>query len=90
MNKVSLSLICLIFALIPAATIFNPNRRSDSFGKNVVLTLLITVVFWVTYSSTIALGNSGTLNPWLATGTVPFLFFLYVVGTFLKNRKLSI
>ncbi|HXH31996.1 MAG TPA: LptF/LptG family permease [Bacteriovoracaceae bacterium] len=90
MNKVSLSLICLIFALIPASTIFNPNRRSSSFGKNVVLTLLVTVVFWVLYSSTIALGNSGTLNPWLATGLIPSFFLAYVLGSFFKNRKLSI
>ncbi len=90
LNKVSLSLICLVFALIPASTIFNPNRRSSSFGKNVVLTLLVTVVFWVLYSSTIALGNSGTLNPLLATSLIPLGFFIYVLSTFLKNRKLSI
>ena len=89
LNKIFLSFICLVFALIPVSTIFNPNRRSDTFGKNVVFTLLITVIFWVLYSSSVAFGNSGTLNPWLATGLVPVGFFLFVVRTYVKNQKLS-
>ncbi|WP_408098305.1 LptF/LptG family permease [Peredibacter sp. HCB2-198] len=90
MNKVFLSFVCLVFALIPVSTIFNPNRRSDSFGKNVVLTLLVTVLFWVLYSGAVAYGNSGAVAPWLATGIVPILFFSYVVFTYWKHRKLSI
>ena len=90
LNKIFLSFICLVFALLPVSSIFNPNRRSSSFGKNVVQTLLVTVTFWVLYSSAVAFGNSGTIPPWLATGIVPFSFFIFVVWTFLKNRKLSI
>lgn len=90
LNKIFLSLICLVFALIPVSSIFNPNRRSSSFGKNVVLTLLVTVVFWVLYSSAVAVGNSGSLPPLIATGIIPVSFMLYVLWTFLKNRKLSI
>ncbi|MFL5783228.1 MAG: LptF/LptG family permease [Bacteriovoracaceae bacterium] len=90
MNKVFLSFVCLVFALIPVSTIFNPNRRSSSFGKNVVLTLLVTVGFWVLYSSAVAFGNSGKVPPLVATGIVPCLFFLFVVVTFIKNRKLAI
>jgi lipopolysaccharide export system permease protein len=90
MNKVFLSFICLVFALLPVSSIFNPNRRSDSFGKSVVKTLLVTVVFWVLYSSSIAFGNSGSVPPWLATGIIPSLFFSVVLWTYFKNRKLSI
>ena len=90
LNKVFLSFVCLVFALLPVSSIFNPNRRSDSFGKNVVQTLLITVGFWVSYSSAVAYGNSGAIPPWLATGIVPTLFFIFVLWTYLKNRKLSI
>lgn len=89
LNKIFLSLICLVFALMPVSTIFNPNRRSSSFGKNVVLTLLVTVIFWVLYTSFVAFGNSGTLSPLLATGTIPFCFFGYVLFIYTKNRKLS-
>lgn len=90
LNKIFLSFICLVFALIPVSSIFNPNRRSDSFGKSVVKTLLVTVVFWVLYSSAVAFGNSGNVPPWLATGIVPTLFFSFVLWTYFKNRKLSI
>jgi lipopolysaccharide export system permease protein len=89
MNKIFLSLVCLVFALLPLSTIFNPNRRSDSFGKNAVFTLLTTIVFWVLYSSAVAFGNSGSLSPVLATGIIPFCFFLFVLWTYIKNRKLS-
>ncbi len=90
MNKVFLSFICLVFALFPISTIFNPNRRSSSFGKNVVLTLLVTVGFWVLYSGAVAFGNSGKVPPLVATGIVPCLFLTFVIWTFLKNRKLAI
>lgn len=89
LNKIFLSLICLVFALLPVSAIFNPNRRSDTFGKNVVQTLLITVVFWVLYSLALSIGNSGSLNPWVATGIVPLGFFTFVLMTYFKNRKLS-
>ena len=89
LNKIFLSFACFVFALIPVSSIFNPNRRSSSFGKNVVLTLVVTVVFWVLYSSSVALGNSGKLPPILATGIVPTLFFSFVCWSFWKNRKLS-
>src|SRR5690606_2570236 len=90
LNKVFLSIVCLVFALIPLSGIFNPNRRSSSFGKNVILTLLVSIVFWVLYSATMALGNAGTLSPLLATATVPLSFFLFVLWTYYRNRKLSI
>lgn len=90
LNKVFLSLICLVFALIPLSSIFNPNRRSSSFGKNVVQTLLVTVIFWVLYSSAVAMGNSGRLPPLIATSIVPLGFLLSVLWTFMKNRKLSV
>lgn len=89
LNKIFLSFVCLVFALIPVSSIFTPNRRSDSFGKNVVLTLLVTVAFWVLYSGALAFGNSGDINPWIATGIVPVSFFMYVVWTYWRNRNLS-
>ena len=90
LNKIFLSFVCLVFALLPLSTIFNPNRRSSSFGKNVVLTLFVTILFWVLYSSAIALGNSGKISPLIATSSIPLLFFSFVLWTFNKNRKLSI
>lgn len=90
LNKIALSLSCLIFALIPVSSIFNPNRRSSSFGKNVVFTLLVTVTFWVSHSSLVAFGNSGRLPASIAVFVIPTAFLIFVAHTFWKNRKLAV
>lgn len=90
LNKLALSLSCLIFALIPVSAIFNPNRRSSSFGKNVVFTLLVTIGFWVSHSSLVAFGNSGRLPAFIAVFVIPGVFLIYVARTFWKNRKLAV
>jgi len=87
-EKLSLSLICIIFALFPAAGVFSPNRRSSSFGKSVVFTLIFTIAFWGVYSAVIALGNSGKLPPLIATMGIPFIFVIYIVWTYQQQRKL--
>jgi lipopolysaccharide export system permease protein len=87
-EKLSLSLICIIFALFPLSTIYNPNRRSSSFGKNVVFTLVFTITYWLLYSSSLTLGTSGKLPPSLATLILPFIFIVYIIFTYLSNRKL--
>lgn len=88
-EKLSLSVICIVFSLFPLAGIFSPNRRGSSFGKSVVLTLIFTIAFWLIYSFVIAMGNSGTLPPLLATMIIPTLFVLYIVFTIKKNKALS-
>ncbi|MFY7993307.1 MAG: LptF/LptG family permease [Bacteriovoracaceae bacterium] len=90
LNKLALSLSCLIFALIPVSAIFNPNRRSSSFGKNVVFTLLVTICFWVSHSSLVAFGNSGRLPAFIAVFVIPGVFLIYVVRSFWKNQKLAV
>ena len=87
-EKVSLSLICIIFSLFPLAGIFSPNRRNSSFGKSVVLTLIFTVSFWLIYSSIIALGNNGSLPPLVATMAIPFIFIIYILGVIKKNSTI--
>jgi len=90
LNKVSLSFVCLIFSLLPLSSLFNPNRRNSSFGKIAVQTLLISFLFWGSYSSIIAMGNEGKIHPLLATSFIPLAFLSFVIWTFWKNRKLAI
>jgi lipopolysaccharide export system permease protein len=87
-EKYSLSLICIIFALFPLSTIYNPNRRSSSFGKNVVFTLVFTIAYWLMYSSTIVMGNSGKIHPALATLILPVFFIAYIIYIYTANKKL--
>ena len=88
LEKISNCIICVIFSLFPLISIFNPNRRSSSFGKSIVLTLSFTIVFWGVYSASISLGSSGKIPPLLATMGIPFIFSLFIGKTYFKNKKL--
>jgi lipopolysaccharide export system permease protein len=88
-QKLALSLSCLIFALIPLASLYQPNRRSDSFGKNVAFTLILTVVFWLLFSTALSYGQSGKIPSWLAAYIVPMAFLFHSVWTYNRHRKLA-
>lgn len=87
-EKLSLAIICIIFALFPLAEVFSPNRRASSFGKSVVFTLIFTVAFWIIYSFVLSLGNSGKIPPLLATMSIPVIFIIQISMTIRKNRNL--
>lgn len=89
-QKVSMALACLIFALIPMGSLFSPNRRSDSFGKNVFFALTNTVFFWLLYSSFLSLGNSGKVPAMIAVSTPLLLFVLFVFSVVWRHRKLTV
>ena len=88
-QKLALSLACLVFALIPIGAMYKPSRRSDSFGKNVAITLVLTVVFWVGFSASLSYGQSGKIPSWLAAYMVPGSFLAYSIWTYIRNRKLA-
>lgn len=87
-EKLSLALICIIFALFPVASIFNPNRRASSFGKSVIFTLIFSIVFWGVHSGTISLGNAAKIPSLVATMGIPLIFAIYISIVFFKNRTL--
>lgn len=87
-EKISLALICIVFSLFPIASIFNPNRRAAGFGKSVVFTLVFSIFFWLLHSGSISLGNSGKLSTLIATMGIPFIFSIYIVFIYNKNRSL--
>ena len=88
-QKLALSLSCLIFALIPLSSLYRPNRRSDSFGKNVAFTLILTVAFWLLFSSSVSFGQSGKIPAWLAVYLIPSIFLSHSIWTFMRHRKLT-
>lgn len=87
-EKISLVIICIIFALFPIAAIFNPNKRSGGFGKDVVFTLVFTIGFFGIQSLGISLGTSSKLPASLATLGFPLLFAIYILSIYLKKRSL--
>lgn len=88
-DKFSNSLICIIFSLVASIAIFNPNRRSSSFGKSVVFVFIFTLLYWLIHSYFIELGINSKIPPLLSTFTVPSLFSLFLIGYFLRNRTLK-
>lgn len=89
LDKVSSSLICIILALVAAVGIYEPNRRTSNFGKNLGLVFLLTLIYWLTYDYSLELGRSSKINPYLACFSLPFGFLLYLTYQFNKNRKLK-
>lgn len=89
LQKTSGPIICIVFSLIAALGAFNPNRRNSSFGKNVGLVFVFTMLFWLVNSYFIEQGKSGNINPYISTFTIPIVFFIFLIGYFLKNRRLA-
>lgn len=87
-NKFSSAFICVIFSLIASIGIFNPNRRTSSFGQNIGFVFVFTLLYWLVYSYTLELGNSSKLHPILACFSVPMLFSGFLVFFYVRHRKL--
>lgn len=87
-NKFSSALICIIFSLIASIGIFNPNRRTSSFGQNIIFVFIFTLLYWLVYSYSIELGNSSKIDPLLACFAVPILFSSFLLFFFVRNRRL--
>lgn len=89
LNNFSSSLICIILTILGAISIFNPNRRATSFGKNVFIIFVFTIVYWLVYSYCLELGRSSKLDPYIACFIVPIIFTVFLGYFFIKNRKLT-
>lgn len=89
LEKFSSSLICVIFALLAAIGIFNPNRRNSSFGKNLIIVFIFTLSYWLINSFFFEQGKSARLDPYLASFGVPIVFGFFLAYYLYKNRKLT-
>lgn len=87
-DKISLSYICFLFAVIPFLSIYNPNRRSSSFGKNIVFTLVFTILYWLAHTSLLAMGNNQQLPVLLATMGIPLCFSAALIINIARRIKL--
>lgn len=88
LEKVSISLICTIFGLVAAIGAFRPNRRGNSFGKTLLGVFIFVIIYWLVNSYFIELGKSSKLNPYIACFGVPFIFSIFLLFQFIRNRKL--
>ena len=82
------ALICIIFSLVAATSIFNPNRRSSSFGKSIGIVFVFVVIYWLISSYAFELGKNASLNPFIACFGVSVLFGLYLGHYYYLHRHL--
>ncbi len=83
------SIICIIFTLLAAIPIFNPNRRNSSFGKSAGFVFVFTILYWLIQNYSIELGKNLKISAYLACFFVPSLFLVTILTVFYKNRKLA-
>lgn len=82
-------IICIIFSLISSISLFTPNRRNSSIGKNIATVFVFTILYWLINSYFFELGQNSKIDPYLACFAVPVVFSLYLLIFFFKNRRLS-
>ena len=89
LEKFSSSLISIILTILATVTSFNPNRRSNSFGKNLTVISAFIIFYWLANTYLLEMGKNSKLNPWAAC-FIPLIFFIIcIVVYFRKNRALS-
>jgi len=87
-EKISLALICIVFALFPLSSLKTPNRRTSSAARSIIFAMTFIVAYWFGYTSILALGNSGKLPPFVASMIIPFIFGIYIIYSYRTQQKL--
>jgi len=89
LEKISISIVCIVFSLVAAIGAFTPNRRGSSFGKSLVGVFVFVILYWLINSYFIQMGVSSKINPFLACFSVPAVFALFLTLYFIRNRTLK-
>ncbi|MBT3235011.1 MAG: YjgP/YjgQ family permease [Bdellovibrionales bacterium] len=87
-DKAVNALVCILFALLAASPIYRPNRRGTSFGFNLSVVFIFSILYWLVYSYTMELGKNSKLDPLIASFSVPIIFALYIAFTLFQHRKI--
>lgn len=75
-EKISLTLICIIFAFFPLVGLNNPNKRSSSMGKSIFFTFSFAIFYWLGQSTFANLGVNQRIPAEIATFIMPILVLL--------------
>jgi lipopolysaccharide export system permease protein len=89
LEKISISIVCIVFSLVAAIGAFTPNRRGSSFGKSLIGVFVFVILYWLINSYFIQLGISSKIHPVIACFSVPVLFAIYLTHYFFRNRTLK-
>lgn len=87
-DKIASSFACILFALIASVGVFNPNRRSSSFGATIFGIFSFTIFYWLVHSYALELGQNNKLHPFIACFGVQILFGVFLSLYFYHHRRL--
>ncbi len=88
LEKFSLPLTCLVFALLPSVLAFYPNRRTYGLAKILTFILAFSIVYWPLYSYFVQMGMHSKIGPAVACFGIPSVFALGLATTFYRHRRL--
>lgn len=85
-SKISMALVPLIMALlgIPFAT---SHSRHSSIARDVSLSFLIVLIYWLIFSSGLSMGKSGMIPPFWAAWAPNLMFFAFGIFMVMKTRR---
>ncbi len=86
-DKFAQAILCAIFALLPIAGVFNVNRRNSAFGKNVFITVVFVVLYYLINSTVLTLGTNGKIPVIVATMFTPIILSAYILHTIYNQRR---
>jgi lipopolysaccharide export system permease protein len=87
-DKVVNAIVCILFALLASSPIYRPNRRGTSFGFNLSVVFIFSILYWLIYSYAMELGKNSKIDPAIASFAVPLIFALYVGMEMVYHRKI--
>jgi len=87
-DKISISVLCILFSWIPLISLSQPNKRNSSFGKTIVFTVIIALTYWFLYSNLINYSKSGQISLYIGVYILPFLLLLFNLFSFRRLNKL--
>lgn len=89
-QKISSSILTILFSLLSSIAIFSPNRRASSFGKSIFMVVAFTIVYWLLDSYAVQLGTNNIISPALISFALPFAFSLYIALFYYFHRKVNL
>lgn len=85
-SKISMALVPLIMAIlgIPFAT---QHHRHSSLARDITVCFALIVFYWLFYSTSLSVGNSGAISPILAAWGPSVLFFVAGLMMILREKR---
>ena len=78
-QKISISISCVIFSIIGVLGLNKSNKRSQSLGSSIGLTLVVVILYWFLESFLLELGKSAKINVFLAAFGAMLLFVAVIL-----------